>query len=185
MVRAMALGATMHRFVLGLADIDRGVHEALDLRVARHPSESARHLWLRVLAHALSFEAGLAFSKGGLSDADAPALELRDATGALLAWIDVGAPSAERLHRAAKLAPRVEVFTTQDLAALRREAAAGAIHRAPAITVHRIDAALVAALEARLERQVRLEVTRSGGHLYLSVEGEALDGPVESGPLAS
>ena len=40
----MALTATMHHFQITLSDVDRGVYEALDLRVARHPSETMRYL---------------------------------------------------------------------------------------------------------------------------------------------
>ena len=46
----MALGATVHRFQIDLSDVDRGVYEALDLRVARHPSESVPYLLTRTLA---------------------------------------------------------------------------------------------------------------------------------------
>ncbi|MGH9750400.1 MAG: YaeQ family protein, partial [Candidatus Polarisedimenticolia bacterium] len=40
----MALTATMHAFDIELADADRGVYETLELRVARHPSESVEYL---------------------------------------------------------------------------------------------------------------------------------------------
>src|SRR5580692_306737 len=100
----MALTATMHHVEVELSDVDRGVYESLDLRIARHPSESGRYLVTRLLAYCLSYEEGIAFSKGGLSSADEPPIAIRDATDTLLAWIDVGSPSAERLHKAAKAA---------------------------------------------------------------------------------
>ena len=37
----MALGATIYLFNIELADSDREVYTALELRVARHPSETA------------------------------------------------------------------------------------------------------------------------------------------------
>src|SRR6188768_1958505 len=98
----MALTATVYRLTITLSDVDRGVYEALDLRVARHPSESARYFWQRTLAYCLCYEEGIAFSKGGLSDSDEPPVSIVDGTGVLRAWIDVGSPSADRLHRAAK-----------------------------------------------------------------------------------
>src|SRR5215472_10630289 len=61
----MALTATMYRFRVTLSDVDRAVYENLDFRVARHPSESGRYLVTRTLAYCLSFEEGIAFSKGG------------------------------------------------------------------------------------------------------------------------
>ena len=63
----MALTATIHHFTIELSHADRGVYESLDLRVARHPSESAEFLCARVLAFCLEQREGLAFSKG-LSD---------------------------------------------------------------------------------------------------------------------
>src|SRR5580693_10188232 len=101
----MALGATVYNFNVELADSDRGVYQPLDLRVARHPSETEDHLLTRVLAYCLEYTEGIAFSNG-LFESDQPTIAVRDLTGALRVWIDVGAPDAPRLHRAAKLAPR-------------------------------------------------------------------------------
>src|SRR5262245_58429077 len=64
----MAAGATIYSFDIDLADADRSVYETLALRVARHPSESPEYLLTRVLAYALEFEEGIAFSTGGLSE---------------------------------------------------------------------------------------------------------------------
>ena len=88
----MALTATMYHFEVELSDVDRSTYAALDLRLARHPSESTRYLLTRTLAYCLSYEDGIAFSKGGLSAAEEPPVAIRDATGAMQAWIDVGAP---------------------------------------------------------------------------------------------
>ena len=119
----MALTATLHRFAIQLSDVDRGVYESIDLRLARHPSESERYLWTRTIAYCLEYEPAqaegsaprserrIAFSKGGLSATDEPPVSVRDPTGRLLVWIDVGSPSAERLHKAAKLAERVALYT--------------------------------------------------------------------------
>src|SRR5579859_3842249 len=151
----MALQATLHRLEVQLSDVDRGVYEALDLRLARHPSESPRYFWTRALAYALSHEEGIEWSRGGLSDADEPPIAVYDPVRTLVAWIDVGAPSAERLHRASKRARRVAVFTHADLRALRREAAEGKVHRAEAIEVWTLEAPFLDALGDRLDRHVK------------------------------
>ena len=65
----MALSATVYHIQIELSDVDRGVYESLDLRVARHPSESMPYLLTRVIAYALLFEEGIAFTKG-LSTSD-------------------------------------------------------------------------------------------------------------------
>ena len=178
----MALTATIYRWQVSVSDVDRGVYEALDLRLACHPSESLRYLITRALGYCLSYEEGIAFSKGGISSTDEPPISVRDPTGLLLAWIDVGSPSAERLHKAAKAAPRVSVFTTLDLDALRK--GAQAIHKAASIQVFRIEPELVAALEARAERNLSFELTRSEGQLYVTVGSETFAGVVEQTQLA-
>ncbi|HLS85346.1 MAG TPA: YaeQ family protein, partial [Burkholderiales bacterium] len=77
----MALTATLHQFTVALSDVDRGVYETLAIKAARHPSESAEYLWTRVLAYCLEYADGIAFSRGGLSDPDEPAVLVRDLTG--------------------------------------------------------------------------------------------------------
>src|SRR6185312_10600778 len=115
----MALPATMRRFAIALAHADRELYTDLDLRVAQHPSESERYLVARVLARALEHTEGLEFSKGGVSDDTEPALVQRDLRGDLVAWIEVGSPTPDRLHKATKAAPRVVVYTWKSAAALR------------------------------------------------------------------
>ncbi|MFL6280444.1 MAG: YaeQ family protein, partial [Vicinamibacterales bacterium] len=89
----MALQATVYNFDVELTDHDRGVYESLPLRVARHPSESEDFLVARVLAYLLEYAEGIAFSRG-VSDPDEPAIGIRDLTGAIIAWIDIGTPDA-------------------------------------------------------------------------------------------
>lgn len=175
----MALSATIHRFLVTLSDVDRGVYESLDLRVARHPSESARYLVTRTLAYCLSYEEGIAFSKGGLSSAEEPPITIHDPTGVLLAWIDVGSPSAERLHKAAKAARRVAVYTHVEPMLLRREAASRPIHRSEAIEVYRFEAAFLDAIEAAIDRSTTLEIVRTDMRLYVTVEGKVIEGDLE------
>ncbi|MES1205287.1 MAG: YaeQ family protein [Pseudomonadota bacterium] len=108
----MALSATVYHLQIDLSDVDRGVYEALDLRVARHPSETMRFLLTRVIAFCLCHEEGIAFSKG-LSTNDDPALWIKDMQGNVRAWIEVGTPSAERLHKASTAAQRAATSWTR------------------------------------------------------------------------
>ena len=181
----MAQTATMYRVQIGLSDADRSVYETLDVRLAQHPSENSRFLVTRMLAYALAYEEGIAFAKGGISDTTEPTIGVRDPTGRLLAWIDVGAPSADRIHKAAKLAERVSIWCNSgtNLGALEREV--NKIHRAASIEVHRFDAAFLEAIETRLERHTKLDLTRSGGHLFVTMNGETLDAPLASSMLAT
>ena len=128
----MALTATLYRFDVDLSDVDRGVYQQLELRPACHPSEATRYLLTRVLAYCLSYEEGIAWSRG-LSAADEPALWVKDLQGTTQAWIEVGSPSAERLHKASKAVPRVAVFTHHDVDALVKSLRGKHVHRAEAI----------------------------------------------------
>jgi uncharacterized protein YaeQ len=174
----VSLAATIHHFAVRLSDVDRGVYETLALKVARHPSEAADHLVTRVVAYCLELTEGLSFSRG-LSDPDEPALSVRDLTGRLLAWIDVGAPDAARLHRASKAAPRVAVYTHKPPAQLLRQLEGERIHRAAEIELYALDRELVSGLAARLERRMELDVSVTDRHLFISMGGATLSGAVE------
>ena len=128
------------------------------------------------MAYCLSYEDGIAFSKGGLSTAEEAPVSVRDATGVLRAWIDVGAPSAERLHKASKAAGRVALFTHVDHSLLLREATTRAIHRLEQIEVFRLEPAFLDAIDAKLDKNSKFEVVRSDGQLYVSLAGETLNG---------
>lgn len=175
----MAAGTTIHHLILTVSDVDRGVYETLDLRVARHPSETMRWLLTRTIAYALAYEDGIAFSKAGLSDVEDPPLAVHDRTGKLLAWIEIGAPSADRLHKAAKASPRVALYTSSDLGNLRKEIAGRKVHRVEDIEVFEIDPKLIDALEPRVGRRTELSLSRNDGRLYIDVGGATLEGAAE------
>lgn len=174
----MALGATIYVFNIALADSDRGVYESLELRVARHPSEAEDYLLTRVLAYCLEYIEGIAFSNG-LSDPDVPAIAIRDLTGALLTWIDIGAPEAARLHRASKAAPRVVVYTHKDPAQFAARLAGERIHRAEALELYAIDRDMLAQLMKQLERRMAFSLTVTDRNLYVSVGEQTLSSVVE------
>jgi uncharacterized protein YaeQ len=174
----MALGATIYVFKLDLADSDRGVYQPLELRMARHPSESEDHLLTRMLAYCLEYTEGIGFSNG-LFDSDQPTIAVRDLTGSLRAWIDVGAPEAARLHRASKLAPRVAVYTNKDAAQLAARLGAERIHRAAALELYAVDRDWLAALAARLTRRMEFTLTVAERNVYLSLGSETLACVVE------
>jgi len=176
----MALGATIYNFEVQLANVDRGVYEALALKAARHPSESDEYLVTRVLAYCLEYTEGIAFSKGGLSDPDEPPIAVRDLTGALRAWIDIGLPDAARLHKAAKAAPRVAVYTHKDPSLVLRQLEGGRVHRGESIEVYAFDRELVSEMVKRLERRTAWDVSLTGGTVYIGVAGATLHGEVQA-----
>ena len=174
----MALTATMYAFDIQLTDVDRGVYETLDLRVARHPSETEESLVTRVLAYCLEYAEGISFSKG-LSDPDDPAIAIRDLTGAIRVWIDIGAPDASRLHKAGKSAARVVVYTHKDPEQWLRQLGSERIHKAADLELYSIERRLIADLVARLDRRMSFTISITDGHLYMTMGDDVIEGVVE------
>jgi uncharacterized protein YaeQ len=180
----LALTATIHTVDIDLTDHDRGIYETLALRVARHPSESDDYLVTRVLAYALEHAPGIAFSTGGLSAPEEPPITIRDMTGALQAWIEIGWPDAARLHRAAKASPRGAVYPHKDPLQWVRRLAGERIHRVADIEVRVIDGALIAALARGLERRMAFALAVADDELFVSMATETLTGKVSALTLA-
>lgn len=173
----MALTATIYNFDIELADTDRHVYESLALRLARHPSESEEYLIARLIAYLLEFAEGIEFSRG-VSTPDEPTIAVRDLTGTVRTWIDIGTPDAERLHKASKLAERVVVYTHKDPAQFLKQLEGRKIHNAGALELYALDRALVSALVARLERRVAFSVSITDRELYLAIGSDQLTGRV-------
>jgi uncharacterized protein YaeQ len=111
---------TLYRFRIELSDLDRSVYDSLDFRVAMHPSETNDFLITRVLAYALNWQEGLEFSAGGLHEAEEPAMKVAGRHGTTALSIEIGNPSAKRLHKNAKAADAIKVYTYKDPSLRRR-----------------------------------------------------------------
>jgi uncharacterized protein YaeQ len=180
----MALTATIYRVSVELAHIDRGVYETLDLRLARHPSETLDYMATRLLAYCLEYTEGIALSDGGISSDEEPPVLVRDLTGRMTAWIDVGLPSAPRLHRGHKLAGRAAVYTHRGIAQVLGELNGHGIHRAADIPVIELDRAFVTALAASLDRRSTISLSVTEGHIYVEVAGTHLESQLVTHRLA-
>lgn len=162
----MALTSTVYTVTVDLSNVDRHVYTALDLKLARHPSETAEFLLTRLLAYCLEFEEGIAFGDG-LSTADEPAVLVRDLTGRLTKWVDVGMPAADRIHRASKLTGRVAIYTHRDLRQVLALLDGQGIHRAAEIPVYAFDREVIETVAAGLDRRSALTLNVMDGQLYL------------------
>jgi uncharacterized protein YaeQ len=174
----MAQTATVYTFEIELSDVDRGVYESLTFKAAQHPSETAEFLVTRVLAYCLEYREGIGFSRG-LDMPDEPALFVRDLTGTMQVWIDIGSPDAQRLHKASKATPRVVIYTHKDPHRLAQQLEGERIHRRETIEIRALDRELVAEIAQRLDRRMRCGLSVTDGHLYVTVDGETLEGAVE------
>jgi uncharacterized protein YaeQ len=173
----MALSATIYTIEIDLADSDRGVYESLALRVPRHPSESEEYFVTRLLGYVLEYTEGIEFSRG-ISDPDEPTIAVRDLTGVLKAWIEIGAPDAARLHKASKASPRVAVYTHKDPEQLVARLKGEKIHKADAVELWAVDRDFVSQLAARLDRRMSFSLSVTDHDLFLSIGSDTLTGSV-------
>lgn len=169
----MALTSTIYSVQMELAHVDRGVYETLDLKLARHPSETVEYLVTRLLAYCLEFEAGIAFGDG-LSTPDAPAVLVRDLTGRITKWIEVGMPSAERVHRGHKLAGRAAIYTHRELRQVLAQLDGQGVYRAENVPVYALDRTLVDPMAAAFDRRTSWTCNVIDGVLYVEGPGGSL-----------
>ena len=173
----MAIGATIHTFDVQLADVDRGVYENLSLRVARHPSETDAFMITRVLAYCLEHTEGIDFSDG-IAATDEPAVFAKDLTGALTAWIEIGAPDAARLHTGSMRAERTAVYTHRDPAKVAAAWSGKRIHRASEVPLYSFDPGFVDAVARSVERRNALTVSVTERHLYVDLNGTSVESDI-------
>jgi uncharacterized protein YaeQ len=166
----MALTATIYNFTTHIADVDRGVYEAVDVRMARQPSETLAYMLTRFLAYCLEYTEGIALTEGVAAGTE-PAVLVRDLTGRVIAWIEVGMPAAERLHRGSKRAARAAVYTHRNIDRVLAELNDKNIHRAHEIPVYEFGSGFVDDVAAILDRRADVAVSITERQLYLDVSG--------------
>src|SRR5437867_12873007 len=170
----MALTAAIYTLRTDLADVDRGVYETLELRLARQPSETVENMVARFLAYCLEHTEGIELTEG-VAAGDLPAVLIRDLTGRVTAWIEVGSPDPQRLHRGSKLAGRAAVYTHRNVAQVLAELDGKGIHRAPESPVYEFGRGFIDAIAAVVPRRASLKVSVTERHLYLDMDGRAFD----------
>jgi uncharacterized protein YaeQ len=177
--------ATLLRFKIELSDIDRATYETLDFRLAMHPSETPAFLLCRVLAFCLNFREGLEFSPGGLSDTDEPAIRALHANGAQELWIEIGNPSAKRVHKGSKSAKAIKIYTYKDSRAFLQELEAATIHRKNELEIYAFDPRFLDRLAAHIERDNRWTIVHVEGALTISIGDVSEQGEVQRKMLSS
>ena len=170
----MAIGATIYKAELSIADIGRAYYADHVLSLARHPSETEERLMVRLFAFALHAHPDLRFGRG-LSTEDEPDLWRRDPTGVIDLWIDVGLPAERDVRKACGRARNVIVFAyggrKADAWWQQNAAAFGRIRNLAVVSVEPDQAAQLAALA---ERSMRLSCTVQDGSAFLSSPSAAV-----------
>ncbi|ROS04797.1 uncharacterized protein YaeQ [Sinobacterium caligoides] len=92
----MALKSTVYKIQLQVSDMNRHYYAEHHLSVACHPSESLLRMLTRIIVFGLNADEKLTFGRG-LSEVDDAPLWLKDDTGEVKLWIEVGSPSVDRM----------------------------------------------------------------------------------------
>jgi uncharacterized protein YaeQ len=178
----MSLAPTLYDFQIALSHVDRALDlPQLQLKVARHPSETMARVWLRVLAFCWLYEERLAFGKG-LGEPEAADLECRDYTGLVTHWVRVGKADPVKIQRAVDQNPHAQVAVLfesparlESFLAEAREAKAARVAKA---VLAAVDEELLEGLSGFDQRRLRLSLTFVGDHAYAECEGQSFDGPL-------
>jgi len=163
----MALKATIYKADLSIADMDRNYYQEHSLTIARHPSETDERVMIRLLAFALHADPALVYGKD-LFDVEEPALWLKDLTGAIQTWIEVGQPDEKRLLKAAGRAEKVVVYSYSATSSIWFKGLANKIERARNVSVINIPSSTSAQLEKMAQRSMQLQCTIQDGQIWLT-----------------
>ena len=163
----MALTATIFKAALQIADMDRNYYRDHAVTIARHPSETDERMMLRLLAFARHAEEALVFGRG-LSTEGEPDLWLKDLTGAVELWIDVGLPDAKEVRRACGRARQVMVYAYGGRAAeVWWQQNGEALRRQDNLTVLNVPQEASRSLAGLAKRTMQLQCALQEGHIWI------------------
>lgn len=163
----MALKSTIYKVEAQLSDMDRNYYQTHTLTIARHPSETDERLMVRLLAFIFYADEQLVFAKG-LSDTEEPDLWLKDYTGTIKLWVEVGQPEERRILKACGRAEQVVVLSYAANSPIWWQGVADKLVRAKNLTVWNLPAATSQALEKMAKRAMQVQCTIQDGQLWIS-----------------
>lgn len=167
---------TLYRFQIELSDIPRALYQTLDFRVAQHPSESMPYLLTRILAYILNYSEELTFAPTGLHDPDAAAINIPEANGGFDTLIEIGSPSARKLHKATKSARTVKIYTYKNPIPLIEEIKTEKVHRATEIELYSLSTAFLSEVEPLLKRDNRWGILFNDGTISIQAGDASVSG---------
>ena len=179
----MALKSTVFKANLAVADIDHGYYADHALTLARHPSETDERMMLRLVA--LAFNAhklqsvcagdGMLGFGAGLSNPDDPDVYLRDFTGRMRVWIEVGQPEEKPLAKACGKADEVIVYCFNHAAEIWWRGIENKLTRPQNLKVYRVPTNASQALAALAQRSMQLQATIQENTLTLGDGTNSID----------
>ncbi len=169
----MALKATIYKADLQIADMDRHYYADHALTIARHPSETDERMMVKVLMYALYATDGIAFTKG-LFDVDEPEVWVRDLTGEIKLWIDIGQPDETRLRKACNRADQVIAVCFASSSDVWWKNIETKLTRLNNLTVLQLPADTSQALATLAARNMQLQCMVQDGEIGINTEAAAV-----------
>jgi len=163
----MALKSTVFKAELQVNDLDRHYYGTHPLTLARHPSETDERMMMRMLAFALNADPALAFA-GDVSAQDEPSLWIKDLTGSIRLWIEVGLPEPRLLRKAAGRSDAVIVYAYGRGADLWWADAAPTCTQIDSLAVWKLPQPTSQALAALAQRSMQLQCLVQDGDVSFS-----------------
>ncbi|MGC9185027.1 MAG: YaeQ family protein [Thiomonas sp.] len=165
----MALKATIYKADVQVADMDRHYYADHALTIARHPSETDERMMVRVLMFALHAQDGIALTKG-LFDVDEPEIWVKDLTGQITLWIDIGQPDESRLRKACGRAAQVVVVCHSSSCPVWWKQIEGKLGRLQNLQVFQLPAQTSQALAALTARTMKLQCLVQDGAIWINTD---------------
>lgn len=166
----MALRSTIYKVDLHISDTERNYYNSHALTVAQHPSETAERMMVRLVLFALYAQEDLVFTKG-LSDIDEPDIWVKDLTGQIKLWLEVGQPDEKRILKASSKSDQVVICAYSGQASkLWWSAIQSKVERAKNVRVITLPQPSTKALGSWVERGMQLHVNIQEGELLVSCE---------------
>ncbi|OIQ89435.1 YaeQ protein [mine drainage metagenome] len=164
----MAIKATIFKANLQIADMERHYYQDHTLTLARHPSETDERMMVRLLAFAMHAHEHLEFGQGMTNDEEAD-LWLKDLTGAIKLWIDVGIPDEKLIRKACGRAEQVVVYCYGGRVADMWFAQNSAqFERQKNLSIINLPVESTRALAKLAQRSMNLQCTIQDGQVWLS-----------------
>jgi len=171
----MAIGATVNKVSLNVADTGRHYYQQHEFNAAQHPSETDFRFVIRMIAFALNASENLVFNKG-LSSDDEPELWQKSLSDEIELWVEFGQVDEKRIRKACGRSQQVVVYTySERKASVWWESIKSKLLRFENLTVFHLDAEGADALAGR---NMQLQCSIDDGQIYLGNESTTVSATI-------
>jgi uncharacterized protein YaeQ len=175
----MALKAIIHKANVSFSDLDQNVYADHEITIARHPSETAERMMVRLLAWVLNVpenndEGTLEFGKD-MFEPEEPSLVRNDLTGLRMHEIEIGQPEEKRLVRACGRSKLVTVYSFANTAAAWWAGVAEKLAKVRNLSVWQLPSEQTQALAGLVDRTMTLQITMQDGVITVDGGGKSVE----------